>query len=121
MKDIKKYSFGDGFSSFMGSSVGQNTMSGVGGLLNSLGQKKNANAMEQEQAGVRNAISNAAIKSGNPIAMAIGAGAKIIDAIGTKTGLNLDAVDKKSAKKAGAGAAAGFNNFMNYLPGNSML
>ena len=79
MKDIKKYSFGGGFSSFMGSSVGQNTMSGVGGLLNSLGQKKNANAMEQEQAGVRNAISDAAIKSGNPIAMAIGAGAKIIE------------------------------------------
>lgn len=121
MKDIKKYGFGDGFSSFMGSSAGQNTMSGVGGLLNSLGQKKNANAMEQEQAGVRNAISDAAIKSGNPIAMAIGAGAKIIDAIGAKTGLNLDAVDKKTAKKAGAGAAAGFNNFMNYLPGNSML
>lgn len=121
MKVVRKYLGGGGFSSFMGSSQGQDLFSAAGTALNALGAKKNANALEQEQENVRNAISDAAIKSGNPIAMAIGAGAKVIDAIGTKTGLNLDAIDKKSAKKAGVKSAATFNNVMNYLPGNSML
>lgn len=82
---------------------------------------KNMNKEEQKQFQSRKTISDSAIKSGRPIAMAIGAGLKIVDAIGAKTGLNLSAIDKKAAKKAGIKGAGTFNNVMNYLPGNSML
>lgn len=76
----------------------------------------------QLQAQVRGGISDAAIKSGNPIAMAIGVGTKLVDAIGAQTGLNLDNIDKEAGKDAGiSGAARGFNNLMNYIPGNSMI
>ena len=54
---------------------------------------------------------------GQLIAAATGA----VDAIGTATGLNLSNIDKNSANRAGIGGAAGFNNMMNMLPGNSML
>lgn len=76
----------------------------------------------QLQAKVRGGISDAAIKSGNPIAMAIGVGSKLVDAIGAQTGLNLDNMDKEASKDAGiSGAARGWNNAMNYIPGNSMI
>lgn len=79
-------------------------------------------SLSQQQNEVRNKISDAAIQSGNPIAMAIGVGTKVVDMIGAQTGLNLDNIDKEAGKDAGiSGAAAGFNNFMNYLPGNSMI
>ena len=54
---------------------------------------------------------------GQLIAAATGA----VDAIGTATGLNLSNVDKSSARRAGIGGSATFNNLMNSLPGNSML
>lgn len=54
---------------------------------------------------------------GQLIAAATGA----VDAIGTATGLNLSNVDKNSARRAGIGGSATFNNLMNSLPGNSML
>lgn len=82
---------------------------------------ENMNEEEQRQFQSRKTISDTAIKSGNSIAMAIGAGLKIVDAIGAKTGLNLSAINKKAAKKAGIKGARTFNNVMNYLPGNSML
>lgn len=76
----------------------------------------------QLQNQVRGGISDAAIQSGNPIAMAIGVGSKLVDAIGAQTGLNLDNIDKEAGKNAGiSGAARGFNNLMNYIPGNSMI
>lgn len=76
----------------------------------------------QLQNQVRGGISDAAIQSGNPIAMAIGVGSKLVDAIGAQTGLNLDNIDKEAGKDAGiSGAARGFNNLMNYIPGNSMI
>ena len=76
----------------------------------------------QLQAKVRGGISDAAIQSGNPIAMAIGVGSKLVDAIGAQTGLNLDNMDKEASKDAGiSGAASGFNNAMNFIPGNSMI
>ena len=54
--------------------------------------------------------------------MAIGVGSKLVDAIGAQTGLNLDNIDKEAGKDAGiSGAARGFNNLMNYIPGNSMI
>lgn len=81
-----------------------------------------SDSQAQLQNQVRRGISDAAIQSGNPIAMAIGVGSKLVDAIGAQTGLNLDNIDKEAGKDAGiSGAARGFNNLMNYIPGNSMI
>lgn len=81
-----------------------------------------SDSQAQLQNQVRGGISDAAIQSGNPIAMAIGIGSKLVDAIGAQTGLNLDNIDKEAGKDAGiSGAARGFNNLMNYIPGNSMI
>lgn len=51
----------------------------------------------------------------------IAAATGVVDAIGTATGTNLSNINKDSAGRAGAGFAAGFNNMMNMLPGNSMI
>ena len=81
-----------------------------------------SDSQAQLQNQVRGGISDAAIQSGNPIAMAIGVGSKLVDAIGAQTGLNLDNIDKEAGKDAEiSGAARGFNNLMNYIPGNSMI
>lgn len=81
-----------------------------------------SDSQAQLQNQVRGGISDVAIQSGNPIAMAIGVGSKLVDAIGAQTGLNLDNIDKEAGKDAGiSGAARGFNNLMNYIPGNSMI
>lgn len=81
-----------------------------------------SDSQAQLQNQVRGGISDAAIQSGNPIAMAIGVGSKLVDAIGAQTGLNLDNIDKEAGKDAGiSGAARGFNNLMNYIPGNSII
>lgn len=81
-----------------------------------------SDSQAQLQNQVRGGISDVAIQSGNPIAMAIGVGSKLVDAIGAQTGLNLDNIDKEAGKDAGISSAArGFNNLMNYIPGNSMI
>ena len=46
------------------------------------------NTASAQSLGIRDSISSAAISSGNPIAMAIGAAAKIVDAIGDATTAN---------------------------------
>ena len=81
-----------------------------------------SDSQAQLQNQVRGGVSDAAIQSENPIAMAIGVGSKLVDAIGAQTGLKLDNIDKEAGKDAGiSGAARGFNNLMNYIPGNSMI
>lgn len=70
---------------------------------------------------VRSTISDAAISSGNPIAMAIGTGTKMLDMIGSVTGLSLNNIDKTAAKDAKMGTSAGLNNAINYIPGVSMI
>lgn len=94
----------------------------AGGAIDAFTAAKTDPSDEQAQIQnkVRGGISDAAIKSGNPIAMAIGVGSKLVDAIGAQTGLNLDNIDKEAAKDAGI-KGAGFNNAMNYIPGNSMI
>lgn len=96
--------------------------SAAGGIFDSITAAKTdpSDSEAQLQNKVRSGISDAAIKSGNPIAMAIGVGSKIVDSIGAATGLNLDNMDKDAAKDAGI-KGAGFNNLMNYIPGNSMI
>lgn len=108
------------FNNFMNNNQG--LVGSVGSAIDSFQTMgENMNEEEQRQFQSRKTISDATIKSRNPIAMAIGVGSKIVDTIGTKTGLNLSAIDKKAAKKAGVKRAGTFNNVMNYLPGNSML
>lgn len=51
----------------------------------------------------------------------IAAATGLVDAVGTATGTNLSNLNKDSAKRAGIGGSAAFNNVMNSLPGNSMI
>lgn len=102
----------------------QGVTQSAGSAIDAFTQAKTdpSDSQAQLQNQVRGGISDAAIQSGNPIAMAIGVGSKLVDAIGAQTGLNLDNIDKEAGKDAGiSGAARGFNNLMNYLPGNSMI
>lgn len=102
----------------------QGVVQSVGSTIDAFTQAKTdpSDSQAQLQNQVRGGISDAAIQSGNPIAMAIGVGSKLVDAIGAQTGLNLDNIDKEAGKDAGiSGAARGFNNLMNYIPGNSMI
>jgi len=70
---------------------------------------------------IRDSISDAAIQSGNPYAMAIGAATKVLDAIGDATGFHLDDIDKTAGNRAGVNGGAMFlNNAMNALPGMSI-
>ena len=102
----------------------QGVAQSAGSVIDAFTQAKTdpSDSQAQLQNQVRGGISDAAIQSGNPIAMAIGVGSKLVDAIGAQTGLNLDNIDKEAGKDAGiSGAARGFNNLMNYIPGNSMI
>lgn len=102
----------------------QGVAQSAGSAIDAFTQAKTdpSDSQAQLQNQVRGGISDAAIQSGNPIAMAIGVGTKLVDAIGAQTGLNLDNIDKEAGKNAGiSGAARGFNNLMNYIPGNSMI
>lgn len=102
----------------------QGVAQSAGSAIDAFTQAKTdpSDSQAQLQNQVRGGISDAAIQSGNPIAMAIGVGSKLVDAIGAQTGLNLDNIDKETGKDAGiSGAARGFNNLMNYIPGNSMI
>lgn len=102
----------------------QGVVQSAGSAIDAFTQAKTdpSDSQAQLQNQVRGGISDAAIQSGNPIAMAIGVGSKLVDAIGAQTGLNLDNIDKEAGKDAGiSGAARGFNNLMNYIPGNSII
>ena len=102
----------------------QGVAQSAGSAIDAFTQAKTdpSDSQAQLQNQVRGGISDAAIQSGNPIAMASGVGSKLVDAIGAQTGLNLDNIDKEVGKDAGiSGAARGFNNLMNYIPGNSMI
>lgn len=88
----------------------------VSGAFTAMNKTGNAQAL-----GIRDSISSAAIKSGDPIAMAIGAATKIIDAVGDATGMHLDDIDKSASNRAGAKGAAGLNNFMQAIPGIGTL
>lgn len=76
----------------------------------------------QTSLSMRDTISDAAIQSGNPYAMAIGAAAKIVDAIGDATGFHIDDIDKDAGNRAGVNGGIRFlNNAMNAIPGSSLI
>ena len=66
--------------------------------------------------GIRSAIS-----STGQIGAIIGAASGVVDTIGSATGLNLDNIDKDTAKRAGISGKANLQNMVNSLPGVSML
>jgi len=93
---------------------------GIGAITKPFTQmNKTAN---QTSLSIRDTISDAAIQSGNPYAMAIGAATKIVDAIGDATGFHIDDIDKDAGNRAGVSGGLRFlNNAMNALPGNSLI
>ena len=81
----------------------------------------NRSASDQSASEIRSNISDIAIKSGNPIAMAIGLGTKIVDGVMNATGARSSQISKDVKEKTGiTGAARFLNNAMNFLPGNPL-
>ena len=77
---------------------------------------------ENKSASYRDTISDTAINSGVPLAMAIGAAAKMVDKIGDATGYHTDDIDKEAGEAADInGATRGLNNVLNALPGTGVL
>ena len=98
-----------------GASAG-NLISGIGSAVGNKYGDDFSDQQKKTQSAIRSAI--AMIPGyGQIIAAATGA----VDALGTMTGTNLSNIDKNSAARAGISGSAKFNNFMNMLPGNSML
>ena len=92
------------------------TLSGMGSVIGNKYGDDFSDSQKASQAGIRQGL--AMIPGyGQLIAAATG----LVDAVGTATGTNLSNIDKDSAKRAGVGASATFNNLMNMLPGNSMI
>ena len=113
--------------SWFNSSNAKGVMSAAGGIMNMANNAifansdSNRSASDQAAAGMRSSISDAAIKSGNPIAMAIGLGAKIVDGAMDATGARSSQISKDVQEKTGiTGAARFLNNAMNFLPGNPL-
>lgn len=104
------------FGSFgVGAQIGD-ALSGLGSAISN----RYGEDFSDEQKAMQSSIRKIGAAFG-PIGQIISAATGAVDAIGTATGLNLSNIDKNSASRAGIGGAAGFNNMMNMLPGNSML
>lgn len=107
-------------------SVGNNKLnlskgaqSALGAVGSALGQAS-AGGLSEDQTQIREGIRSVVSNLG-PIGAIIGAATGVVDAVGSMTGLNLDNIDKSSAKRAGAGAAATSSQIVNSIPGLSMF
>lgn len=125
-----------GNTSSVGSTIGNNwfasntsrgIMSTAGEMMNMANNaifsksSSNRSASDQSASEIRSNMSDAAIKSGNPIAMAIGLGSKIVDGAMDATGARSSQISKEVKEKTGiTGAARFLNNAMNFLPGNPL-
>lgn len=91
----------------------------LSGLGSAIGNKYGEDFSEQQKS------TQSAIRQGLAMipgyGQLIAAATGLVDAIGTATGTNLSNLNKDSAKRAGIGGSAAFNNAMNSLPGNSMI
>lgn len=113
-------SIGGGFNNFMKSDSFADIAKGMGSITSSLTQFNTDT--NQTSLAVRDGISDAAIQSGIPIAMAIGAAAKGLDAIADTTGWHINDINKDVAERADInGGTRLLNNAMNVLPGNTLL
>ena len=125
-----------GNTSSVGSAIGNNwfasnasrgIMSTAGEMMNMANNaifsksSSNRSANDQSASEIRSNMSDMAIKSGNPIAMAIGLGSKIVDGAMDATGVRSSQISKEVKEKTGiTGAARFLNNAMNFLPGNPL-
>ena len=125
-----------GNTSSVGSTIGNNwfasnasrgIMSTAGEMMNMANNaifsksSSNRSANDQSASEIRSNMSDMAIKSGNPIAMAIGLGSKIVDGAMDATGVRSSQISKEVKEKTGiTGAARFLNNAMNFLPGNPL-
>ena len=79
----------------------------------------NRSSGDQLAFNTRTDISDTLIKSGNPIAIAIGLADKFADGIIDATGIRSNQISKDIKERTGiTGAARFLNNSMNFLPGN---
>lgn len=122
---IKEIGSNESKGGLFGNDTSKGVMSAAGNVLSQVQNAAFNNSIyandenAQLQNSIRSGISDAAIKSGNPIAMAIGIGTKIVDATLDSTGLRSSNVTKDDAKKIGINSGSRvFNNAMNFLPGN---
>ena len=109
------------------SNASRGIMSAAGEMMNMANDaifsksSSNRSASDQSASEIRSGMSDMAIKSGNPIAMAIGLGTKIVDGIMDATGARSSQISKEVKEKTGiTGAARFLNNAMNFLPGNPL-
>ena len=125
-----------GNTSSVGSAIGNNwfasntsrgIMSTAGEMMNMANNaifsksSSNRSVNDQSASEIRSNMSDMAIKSGNPIAMAIGLGSKIVDGAMDATGVRSSQISKEVKEKTGiTGAARFLNNAMNFLPGNPL-
>ena len=109
------------FSNFLSGSSGPNSGKGFGAGLTaatSVFSNMGNDDLTEEQMASKQGV-HQALQSFGPIGGIISAAASGIDMIGGMTGLNLSNLDKDAAKEAGVSGSAGFNNFVNSLPGVS--
>lgn len=102
-----------------GISWGSMIGSGLSGIGSMIGNKYGDDFSEEQKASQNSIRSALAMIPGYGQLIAAATGA--VDAIGSITGTNLSNINKNSAKRAGLGGSAAFNNTMNMLPGNSMI
>ena len=113
--------------SWFTSNASKGIMSAAGEMMNMANNaifsksSSNRSASDQSASEIRSNMSDMAIKSGNPIAMAIGLGSKIVDGAMDATGVRSSQISKEVKEKTGiTGAARFLNNAMNFLPGNPL-
>lgn len=113
--------------SWFASNTSQGIISAAGEMMNMANNAifsnsdSNRSFSDQSASNIRSSISDMAIKSGNPIAMAIGLGTKILDGAMDATGIRSNQISKDVKEKTGiTGAARFLNNAMNFLPGNPL-
>lgn len=121
-KKKQKMNFSGLFGGFSGKAPGWlgDVANGVGAMTKPFTQLNET--ASQTSLSIRDSLSDAAINSGIPLAQALGAVAKIVDAAGDATGFHIDDIDKNAGSKAGVnGGIRLLNNAMNAIPGNSLV
>lgn len=98
-----------------------NISSGLGSVFDTITNINSDpnDAIAQQQDVIKGGITDFAIKSNNPIAMAVGVGMKALDAIGSVTGIAQDNIDKDAGARFGI--TGGLNNALGYIPGASTI
>ena len=105
--------------------LNSNIVNSIGGLMNAANNAIFTNSDSNRSSGdqlafnTRTGTSDTLIKSGNPIAIAIGLADKFTDGVMDAAGIRSNQISKDIKERTGiTGAARFLNNSMNFLPGN---